>query len=438
LFQPKKLLTLFLLCAVLMVSLGAIGGPDPRLHAYVVAAPHSVNQIQTNLDSIDHNLLILTPSQDYSDFEVMSSVADFNLAVISNYPSLALPTISHFVIRGLVDVPVIVMDDQTDPGFKSQIKALYSSKVIQVQNAANLNQSEKQQIAYTLNANARERVLGLTPSVDGFRLILLVEGALSFVLIFLGWAFIGSLASEARLQTDLSQLARVLSSGVFVFLFSEIIYVTTSIMLAYPLSLHAVLSGAKDLTAVGLLGFGGGSTPRLAAGVLGVLLGIGLTDGAPKLEKTDLAIILGIGLFILSDPLSLGQFAFQGLLIFFGGINFGGAYLSSQSLKGFLYGVGTFLGGSVNSTYLLSAGKELYFAGLVPFAYLKRMGRTTTAMAALLSAFLIGDGGVRVGEMTPEKSAIAAVPGLFVGFAFVIVLLGLAYAEKYVRGGRIR
>jgi hypothetical protein len=40
--------------------------------------------------------------------------------------------------------------------------------------------------------------------------------------------------------------------------------------------------------------------------------------------------------------------------------------------------------------------------------------------------------------MTPEKSAIAAVPGLFVGFAFVIVLLGLAYAEKYVRGGRIR
>ena len=207
-------------------------------------------------------------------------------------------------------------------------------------------------------------------------------------------------------------------------------------MLAFPLSLHAVISGAKDVTAVGYLGFGGGSTPRLAAGFAGVILGIGLTEGAPRIQKTDLAIIIGIGLFILADPLFLGQFALQGLLLFFGNFPFGSAFTSSLTLKGFLYGVGSVFGGSLNQTYLMSAGKMLYFAGLVPLAHLRKMGRTTTALAALFCALLIGDGGVRVGEMTPDKTVIAVVPGLVVGFAFLILLLGLAAVEKYVRKGQ--
>jgi len=53
---------------------------------------------------------------------------------------------------------------------------------------------------------------------------------------------------------------------------------------------------------------------------------------------------------------------------------------------------------------------------------------------ALLSALLIGDGGVRVGEMTPEKTVIAVVPGLMVGFAFLILVLSFAAVEKYIRG----
>jgi hypothetical protein len=62
------------------------------------------------------------------------------------------------------------------------------------------------------------------------------------------------------------------------------------------------------------------------------------------------------------------------------------------------------------------------------------MGRTTTVIALLLVALMIGDGGVRVGEMTPDKTVIAVVPGLVAGFAFAAVILGLAAIEKYVRG----
>jgi hypothetical protein len=309
--------------------------------------------------------------------------------------------------------------------------------VIHVQNASSLTPAEQQQIGEELSSNVRLRILGVSISVESFKYILILEGVLSFVLIFLGWAFLGSLTSEAVLRSDFSHLATVVSFGVFVFLFSETIYVTTSLLLAFPISLHAVISGAKDVTAVGYLGFGGGSTPRLAAGFLGVIFGISLTKGGPKLEKTDLALILGITLFILADPLLLGQFVFQGLLLFFGNFAFGNAFTSSASLKSFIYGVGSVFGGSVNPTYLMSAGKMLYFSGLVPLAYLGKMGRTTTTLVALLAALLIGDGGVRVGEMTPQKTLIAVVPGLVVGFAFLIVFLGLAAAEKYVRGNSI-
>jgi hypothetical protein len=269
-------------------------------------------------------------------------------------------------------------------------------------------------------------------------LILGGEAVLSIVLVFLGWAYLGSLTSESRSMSDLSHLVEVVAVGIFVFFFSETLYVVTSSLLAFPLSLHAVSSGAKDVTAIGLLGFGGGTAPRLAAGFLGVLVGAVAPETGLKVRKSDFALIAGIALVLLANPLSLGQFVFQGILLFFpiGSLAFGGAFSASLTLKSFIYGIGSALGGGVNSTYVLSAGKILYFAGLVPLAYFKKMGRTTTVVALLLVALIIGDGGVRVGEMTPDKTVVAVLPGLATGFAFLVVILGFAVVEKYVRGNR--
>ncbi|MDA4123739.1 MAG: hypothetical protein OK456_11220, partial [Thaumarchaeota archaeon] len=321
-----------------------------------------------------------------------------------------------------------------DQTFVGQVTALYGTKVITVNNAAELNSTEVQEISHTLQSELRTNSFGVHLSTTGFKEILVIEGVLSFLLIFLGWTFLGSLASEAIKETELSHLAMVIGSGVFVFVFSEVVYVTTSTMLAVPLSLHAVITGAHDITAVGLLGFGGGSTPRLAAGFLGIVLGVVGAEGSPKVNTRDFALISAIILVLLADPFSIGQFAYQGLLLFVGNYNFGGAYASSQAFKGFIYGVGTVFGGSVTPTYLMSAGKMLYFSGLVPFAYLKRMGRTTRVIALLFAAILLGDGGVRVGEMTPDKTVIAILPGIFVGFALLALILTLALIEKYTRG----
>lgn len=436
LFQPRRLLALFLLCALLMASAAAIGGPDPRLKAYAVAQPNHVADIQENLQQVAGNTLVITPAQDYTDFAVMSSVGQFELAVFSSYPAAGLAEVQGFILPGLANVPVIVVDNSTDPALATLINSTYSSKILRVQNASALSTREQRELGSLLTASSRTNLFGLNLSVGGFNALLVFEAVLSILLVFIGFCYLGSLASESSSLTDLTHLVSVLAAGTFVFVFCEALYVAVSSLLAFPLSLHAVVSGARDLTAVGLLGFGGGSTPRLAAGFLGVLVGVVGAQGSPPIERTDLAFIVGIGLFLLANPLSIGQFVLQGLVLFLplGNIAFGTAYVSSLSFKGFLYGIGSALGAGVTSTYVMSAGKLLFFAGLVPLAYLRKMGRTTVVIALLLVALFVGDGGVRIGEMTPDKTAIAILPGLVIGFVFALVLLGLALIEKRVRG----
>ena len=229
----------------------------------------------------------------------------------------------------------------------------------------------------------------------------------------------------------------ILALGIFVFFFSETVYIATSSMLAFPLSLHAVVSGARDVTAVGAIGFGGGSTPRLASGVLGVLAGAWLASTVGAISKRSLGIIIALFIILVLNPLQIGQFIYQSLLLFMGNVPVGTAFSSSLTLKNLIYGIGLVLGGDASPFYILSAGKILFFAGLVPLAFTKRLGKNTAALTLLLCAFLIGDGGVRVGEMTPEKSVIAVLPGIFTGVAITFAVLAISAIEKFLTSKRL-
>ena len=80
----------------------------------------------------------------------------------------------------------------------------------------------------------------------------------------------------------------------------------------------------------------------------------------------------------------------------------------------------------------MSAGKMLFFAGLVPLVFLNRMGKKTGSLTLLVCAIMIGEGGIRIGEMTPTKTVIAVMPGLLAGFSFAFILLLIAASEKYL------
>jgi hypothetical protein len=444
LLSSRKLLALFILCAIVMAAGAAVGGPDPRVTAYVLAAPGSVAGIQSSLQQVAENVQVITPSEDFTDFAVMSSVGQFSMVVVSNYPAADLAEVSPFILGSLGNVPVIIVDNSVNsssPTLANTIETLYGNSVVPVNNASALTAGERSTIAFDLEQSRGSNILGVSLGEREFEALAITEAVLSLGLVFLGWAYLGSVASDKESRADLSHIVTVIGAGIFVFVFSEAVYVGVSSLLRFPLSLHAVSSDAHDLTAIGALGFGGGSTPRLAVGFLGILVGLVGTEGGLIVKKSDFALVSATLLLIFANPFSIGQFAYQALLGFVplasvgpAATQLGLAYTDSISLKEFILGVGSALGGSVTPTYLLSAGKTLFFASLVPLAYLKKLGRTTTAIAVIVIALIAGDGGVRVGEMTPDKTVIAILPGLTIGFVFAAILLGFGLLEKYARG----
>lgn len=438
------LLILFVLSGTLMVSVGALGGPDPTLKAYVIASPPVANQIQDQLRNVTgSNVQVITPSDDVNDFQVMSSVGTFNLMVLSSYPSTAASEVGKFVIPSAENVPLIVIDNSANRTILAdQLRVIDPSSVfLNVANAGNLTSSEAGTLASYIHGVKPANLFGLSLGQRGFEGLVAFEAFLSLALVFLGFGSVAAFASRSRADEDgdtLTKVATMIALGVFAFVFSEVVYVVTSAELTLPLSLHAVVSGATNITGIAVLGqlihipFGGGTTPRLAAGVFGVLFGALGTGKAGPFSIKSFVFMGSVTMILLLNPFIVGQYVFEGILLFVGNITFGGAYTSSITLKLLLYGVGTALGGAASPFYTLSAGKILYFAGLVPLAFLWKMGRNTASFTLLLCAFIVGDGGVRVGEMTPEKTAITMMPGLLVGVGLVLILLLVSALEKYV------
>ncbi|MDG6999867.1 MAG: hypothetical protein JRN15_12210, partial [Nitrososphaerota archaeon] len=438
--SSRTFLMLFVLCGILMVSIGVMAGPSPQLKAYVVAPPTAIPQIQNNLNHAAHGIVqIVTPAQDYSDFNVMSSVGQFNVVVISAYPPLALPTVAGNLLPNLGNVPVIVVDNQANSTFVSQIESLYGN-VLTVGNAASMNSTEIGELYGRIQCCAQNRPnpLGITLSLGGFEEVIVVEAGLSMIIVMLGGIYIGSIASEANNDKTLFRFGSIVLAGCFAFLFSEIIYIVTSALLTFPLSLHAVISGSETITGIGLLGkaihipFGGGTTPRMAAGVFGVLLGTLYSGWRTRFNLRVLLLLGAIFVFLVANPFQIGTLTFQALLYFVGNTPLGSFFSGSITIKNYLYDIGFTLGGNISPPYLMSAGKMLFFAGVVPLAFLNKMGKNTASLTILLSAVMIGEGGVRIGEMTPSKTIIAVLPGLAAGFSFAFILLLIAALEKYL------
>lgn len=445
-FRSSDLLVLFISCGVLMVGIATMGGPNPTVQAYVIADPSLTHQIHQSLDASLGPTQIITPSQDYSDFAVMSSVGRINLLVVSSYPTIALPQIEPFILQGAQNVPVIVVDNSSDPTFAGVLKALYPGDVITVHSAENLTVGESQLLHSLVVQSRVHNTLGLGLTEKEYTEIVVVEGGLSFLLVLLGFAYLGARIAEPNSDQTLTRIALTLTSGIFVFYFCEVAYVATSATLQFPLSLHAVISGAQTLTAVGEFGhvihlpFGGGTTPRLLSGVLGLLLGslVFVRGTSVVFDKRSLVTIVVLAVLLLANPFAIGTFVFQGLLLFVGNIPLGGAFASALTFKGFLYGIGAALGGQSSATFLMSAGKMAYFAGLVPLAFIRRMGKTTATLTLLICTVLVGDGGVRVGEMTPDKTVIGVLPGIIAGVSIALVLLLVSALERYVTSNYVK
>ena len=366
------------------------------------------------------------------------------MVVVSQYSTLQLQDVGGSVLPYFSNVPIIVVDNLSDPTFAAQINALYPTQTINVGNVTNLNPTEIANIAHAVVQNQRPNILGLVVSSSGFKYVTVLEGGLSFLLFFLGALFLGSRIAEPNDENTLVRIGAVAMCGIFVFYFTEAVYVVTSSTLTFPLSLHAVISGATSITAVGQFGqvvhlpLGGGTTPRLLSGAIGFFIGAYGMGSSRLFNKFSLALLVGVFVILVLNPFSVGVFFYQVILLFVGSISSGAVASSALTFKSFIYGFGAGLGGDASPTYLLSAGKMLYFAALIPLAFIKKMGKTSASITLLLASLFVGDGGIRTGEMTPDKTVIAVFPGFIAGLVFAAILLLISLVERYITSSDVR
>jgi hypothetical protein len=257
-------------------------------------------------------------------------------------------------------------------------------------------------------------------------------GICSLILVFLGMAFLSFALIYAGKRPLQMGLFEAIVFSAFIFLFTEIIYIVCGVLLATPLGLH---SGGTKVTAVGLLGFGGGSRPRMLAGFLGFLFGvlISLKDGV-KIGRIGVATFLAAIFFIIVDPLTSGLIFYEFILIYTGTpYTFETAEITKFYVKDFLSSFGRALGGWTSPTLLISTGIILYYVGAIPFFLFPRTQKNTAAFMLFFCAFSAASGGIRVSNMRPWDAFMSLLPGVVAGMVAVLIFYAISSFELFIK-----
>lgn len=277
----------------------------------------------------------------------------------------------------------------------------------------------------------RTNALGLDMSLGMYMGVSAAVGLLSFVLVFFGFAFLACKLMEVGRKPKLWGFSDAVIYGVLVFVFSQMIYIVSGVLLAMPLGLH---TSSPNVTAIGFLGFGGGSRPRMLAGFVGFLFGalLSFKEGL-KLDVPGFLSFGVMGLFILIDPITSGVIFYEFILLFTVGPGMEFSYTSWSYFRMFLGSVAEAFGAWISPVYHISAGIMVYYAAIVPFCLLPKLKRSTATVLLLFCAFFVADGGIRIADMMPWKSVASLIPGLLVGFVFAVLFCLISVIETIIR-----
>lgn len=430
--SSERIFALFMLCSLLMVSLSLSAGPDPRIKIYAVATPDMTSYMETTLRGELGQVQVIGPQDTVTEFETMANIGIIGAYVISYYPSLALPRIVEYCLEPLRQVPLIIVDEMAaDAEFLRAVKERYGEKVMSIQG---INEITSPKIIWALRRLGRQNPLGIQGQIEFFKAVSWIVGLLSFFEAFLALAFLSSRLIESGRAKGMGALAEAIAWSAFVFFFTQAVYMESSVLLNMPIGLHAVTSGSKEITVVGLLGFGGGSSPRTVAGLLGVLVGAFIAmKSSSEVDRFGFIAVLIIVLLLAIEPFYGGAFFYDFLLFFMSGPRTELMQSSIFYTKDILSGVGNLFGGWVSPMYGLSTGEILFYMGAVPIFLFARLKRSSATMLLLISCFAAGSGFIRTAEMTPYKTVASLIPGLAMGAILMIFFILVSSIEKQLR-----
>jgi len=426
--NASKLLAVYAMFALFMVSLSLTVGPDPRLKVYVLSFTPTVTE---NVRYIIENKLggdVITVFDEMSEFKTLANLGIFSAVVVADFYPPSQRILEEDIYPGLKNLPhhydsIIVLEPYADKKLADDVQKRYMDRTIIVKD---LDSMEK----VLSKIPKRENLLGLKVDPSFYLKITAFLGVCSFVLVFLGLAFLSFALIEIGKKPGGMGLFEAVMCSVFVFSFTEVIYIVCGVLLGTPLGLHA---GGTRVTAVGLLGFGGGSRPRMLAGFLGFLFGalISFKEGM-KISRIGLAAFLVTMFFLVVDPLTNGLIFYEFILLYATPYAFETATTTMNYVKDFLSSFGVALGGWTSPTLLISTGIILYYVGAIPFFLFPRLRKNTATLLLFFCAFSAGSGGIRVSNMRPWGAFMSMLPGITASFVAVLAWYGINFVEGFI------
>ncbi|MEM2087171.1 MAG: hypothetical protein QXF52_00690 [Thermoproteota archaeon] len=430
--NAERLFLLYMLCSLFMVSLSLVAGPDPRFKVYAIATPYSASDLQSALASTIGPTLVISPRDTVSEFETMANLGVVKAVFISYYPRLALDRVVKYTLEAMSQVELIVIDESmADPELANNVKLRYGEKVVFIQG---FNQESLAQISGTLRGLKVKNPFGLELETDLFKALAAIVAVLSFLTVFFGLAFLSSRLIDVGRSKGIGALPEAIMLPAFVFYFTQAVYMASSVLLATPVGLHAVTSGSREITVVGLLGFGGGSSPRAVSGMLGLILGALIAiRGRSELDRWGLVVFIVSGALLIIDPFTGGELFYDALLFFLSGPRSEIMRTSIFYTKDILSSMGRIFGGWVTGIYGLSTGEILFYAAALPIFLFPILKRSTATFLILICSLAAGSGFIRTAEMTPYKTVASLIPGIVVGLAVSTVFITMSLIETHIR-----
>jgi hypothetical protein len=423
--NSSRLLSGYVLCIFLMLSLALVAGPDPRMKVFVLAEPSTSEGIEKIVT--DFGGVPLTIADTATEIETISNLGTLQTIIVSDYVPLSNEYAETFLFPALKNVRRVIIIPDEGNEFQERVRERLSEDSIL--------ESEASKLSSALNKiSIRPNFFGLNIELDTYLNIARIEALLSFLLVFLGIAYLSTRLLEIGSKPGLSGLSESIIYVVSYYVITQAVLMTASYVLGMPLGLHAVTSGSKDVTALGLLGLGGGSRPRMMVAFSGVLAGALLTrKGAFRLDKSSI-LLFSLLIFALAlDPLTNGVILYEFLLLFSVGPDFQFTTDFATMIKTFLRFVGDIFGGWVTPYFAISRGIMLYYVGAIPFVLIPKLRQTSATLLLFLSAFAISQGGIRVAEMTPLKTVTNIFPGIVAGLVFAMLFIILSLFEDKIR-----
>jgi len=417
-FTARRLLEVFVFLSLAMLGISLIFGPSPVPRVYLAATPATTKVLGPVISNAGFQYL--DPSNAGDQFNTMSILGNYNLIILADYaPTLSSPGLA-------ANYNIFVMTDYAPGQYTTALQATYAPHVALLNNTQELSSVLNNARFYVPSSN-----LGLPVTTREYKVALLSEALLAFLIVFVAMAYLARVLVE-RAESGLSAIAEGVVCCMAVFMITTVVFVQTSVLLGLPVVLHAGIS--KFESAVGALGFGGGSRPRQLLGTLGFLFGaVAGTSGKMKIDRVGILAFIGLIVFIAIDPLTLGQTFYQLLVTFTTNEVPPTGALATANTRGILGSVMGVFGHNISAYFYSSHGSVLFFLSALPFAIFSIIRKSTATFLLLFTAVAAPIGFLRVADLNPTESMASAIPGIVLGLGVILIFLSASFVESKVR-----